>query len=75
MGIKAATSIIDEELFQEAKNELVKLNNQEKKFDNKRLYFKRDKDFEFDFRDYRPLEELFQGIYYRNISINEAKRI
>ena len=29
-----------------------------------RLNFKRDKNFEFDFRDYRSLKELFKEIYY-----------
>ena len=42
---------------------------------NKKLSFKRDKYFGFDFSHYRSLKELFKGIYYRKISIDEVERI
>ena len=54
---------------------LVKLNNQEKIIDYRKLDFKRHKNFGFEFSDYRSLKELFKGIYYRNISMEEAERI
>ena len=56
LGIKSVTNIFDEELSQEAKNMLIKLNDQEKGIDYKRLSFKRDENLEFDFRDYKFLK-------------------
>ena len=41
----------------------------------KKFSFKRDKNLDFDFRDYRSLKELFKAIYYRNLSIDEAEKI
>ena len=54
---------------------ITKLNNQEKTINYKRFSFKRDKNLEFDFRDYRSLKELFKVIYYRKISIDRAEDI
>ena len=73
-GIKLVTYMLDEELSQEAQNVLIKLNNQEKIIDYKKLDFRRDKDLKFEFSDYRSLEELIKAIYYRNISIDTAER-
>ena len=73
-GIKLVTYMLDEELSQEAQNVLIKLNNQEKIIDYKKLDFRRDKDLKFEFSDYRSLEELIKAIYYRNISIDRAER-
>ena len=75
LGIKSVADIIDEELSQEAKNMITKPNNQEKSIYYKRLTFRRDKNLEFDFRDYRSLKELFKEIYYRKISIDRAEDI
>ena len=55
LGIKSVTNTFDEELSQEAKNMLIKLNAQEKSIDYKRLNFERKKK-EFDFRDYKSLK-------------------
>ena len=52
LGIKSVINIFHEELSQEAKNMLIKLNAQEKSIDYKKLIFKRNKNLEFDFRDY-----------------------
>ena len=73
-GIKLVTYMLDEESSQEAQNVLIKLNNQEKIIDYKKLDFRRDKDLKFEFSDYRSLEELIKAIYYRNISIDRAER-
>ena len=50
LGIKSVEDIFDEELSQEAKNVIVKLSNQEKIIEYKKLSFKRDKKLGFDFR-------------------------
>ena len=41
----------------------------------KRLNFKRDKNLEFDFRDYKSLKESFKDIYYKTFTIEEAERM
>ena len=58
--IKSVSDKSDEELPQEAKNVITKLNNQEKSINYKKLSFKREKKLEFDFRDYSSLKELFK---------------
>ena len=73
LRIKSVTNIFDKELSKEAKNIITKRKNPEKKVDQKRLSFKRDKNLELDFRDYMSLNEFFKSIYYRNISIENAE--
>ena len=68
-------NIFDEELFQEVKNMLIKLNAQEKSIDYKRLSFKRDENLEFDFRDHKSLKEFFKDTYYKTFSTKEAESI
>ena len=75
LGIKSATNVLAEELSQEAKNLPTKLSNQEKVIYYKKLNFKRDRNLNFDFREYKSLKELFKGVYYRNISIGKAERM
>ena len=75
LGIKSVTNIFDEELSQEAKNILIKLNAKEETIDYKRLSFKRDKNLEFDFRDHKLLKEFFKDIYYKKFSTEEAEII
>ena len=58
LGIKSVINIFDEHLSQKIKNMLNQLNNQEKSINYERLNFKRDKNLEFDFRDYRSLKEF-----------------
>ena len=75
MGIKSIGYTIRQELSQEAKNMLEKLNNQEKFINYKKLHLKGCNNSEYDFTDYRSLKKLFKAIYYRNLEIKEAKRI
>ena len=75
LGIKAVTYMLDEDLSQEAKNVIVRLSNQEKVLDYKKLDFRRDNNLKFNFSDYRSLKELFKAIYYRNLSIDKVERI
>ena len=73
LDIKSVINIFDEELSQEAKNMLIKLNAQEKSIDQGRLSFKKNKNSEFDFRDYKSLKKNFKYIYYKKFSIKEVK--
>ena len=75
LGIKSIGYTIKEELSQEAKNMLEKLNNQEKLINYKKLYFKGGNNLDYDFSEYRSLKEIFKAIYYRNIRIEKAERI
>ena len=62
LGIKSFGYTIKEELSQEAKNMLEKLNNHEKLINYKKLYFKGRHNLDYDFSEYRPLKELFKVI-------------
>ena len=75
LGIKSIGYTIKEDLSQEAKNMLEKLNNQEKLINYKKIYFKGGNNFDYDFSEYRSLKELFKAIYYINIEIEKAERI
>ena len=52
---------------------LIKLNNQEKSINYKRLNFMRDKHLEFGSRGYSSLKELFKEIGYRKLSIGRVE--
>ena len=73
--IKSIGYTMKEELSQEAKNMLEKLNIQEKLISYQNLYFKGRSNVDYDFSEYRSLKELFKAIYYRNIRIEKAERI
>ena len=75
LGIKSISYIVKEELSEEARNILRKLNNQEKLINYRKLYLKGGNNSEYDFTDYSSLLESFKAIYYRNISIEEAEAI
>ena len=74
LGIKSIGCTVKEELSQEAKNMLEKLNNQEKLINYKKLYFKRGNKVDYDFTNSSSLKELFRAIYYGEILIPGAKR-
>ena len=73
--MKSIGYTVKEELSQKAKNMLGKLNNQEKPIDYRKLNFTRGNKVDYGFSEYRLLKELFNAIYYRNITIEKAERI
>ena len=75
LGIKSIGYLIKEELSQEAKNILEKLNNEEKFINYKRLIFTGGNKVDYDFSGYRSLKELFKAIYYRNVRIKKVEKI
>ena len=75
LAIKSIGYTVKEELSQEAKNMLEKLNNQEKLINYTKRYFKGENNVDYDFSEYRSLKELFKAMYYRNITIEKAERI
>ena len=69
LGDKLGQKLIGEKLPPEVKNILARLSNQEKLIKYKWPYFKAYGSVEFDFRDYKSLQQLFKAIYYRYLSI------
>ena len=60
LGIKSVTVVFNDDLSQEGKDILYTLTNQEKNIDYKRLGFKRDKNLEFGFRDFKVFKRMIQ---------------
>ena len=75
LGIKSIGYTDKEELSQEEKNMLEKLNNQKKLINYKKIGFAGGNKIDYNFSDYRSLKELFKTIYCRNITIEEAEGI
>ena len=75
LDIKSIGYIVKEELSQEAKTILQKLNDQEKFINYKKLNLKGGNNSEYNFSDYMPLKEFFKAIYYGKITIEEAEAI
>ena len=74
LSVKSIDYTVKQELSQEAKNMLEKLNNQKKFVNNRKLIFKGGNNFDFDFSNFSPLRELFRVIYYGEIVIPAAER-
>ena len=75
LGIKSISHTVKEELSQEAKNMLKKLNNQEKLINYRKLNFTGCNKVDYDFSEYRSLRELLEAIYNRNVTIEKAESI
>ena len=69
LGIESIGYTVKEELSQEAKNMLEKLNNQEELINYMKLGFRGGNNVDYDFSEYRSLKEIFKAIYYRNTTI------
>ena len=74
LGVKSIGHTVKQELSQEAKNMLEKLNNQEKLIDYRKLNYKGGNNVDYDFSSFRPLRELFRVIYYGEILIPATER-
>ena len=72
LGAKSIGYTVKEELPQEAKDMLEKLNNQEKLINYKKLSFRGGNSKDYDFTNFSSLRELFRTIYYRKILIPGA---
>ena len=74
LSIKSIGYTVKEELSQEAKSMLEKLNNQEKVIDYRKLSFKGGNNIDYDFANFRPLRKLFRAIPFGEILIPPAER-
>ena len=74
IGVKSVSYTVKEELSQEAKNMLEKLNNQEKLINYKKRSLKGGNNADYDFTNFTFLTELFITIYYGEILIPGVER-
>ena len=74
LGIKSIGYKVRQELSQEAKNMLEKLNNQEKLINYKKLGFRGGNNKDYDFTNFSSLRERFRAIYYEEILIPAPER-
>ena len=73
--IKSVIDVFNDDLSQEGTNILNITSNQEKSINYKRLNSKRNKNLEFDFKDYKSFRESFKDIYYKNFTLEEVERM
>ena len=69
LGVKSIGYRVKEELSQEAKNMLEKINNQEKLIKYRKPNFRGGNNVYYDFTNFSSLRELFRTIYYGEILI------
>ena len=74
LGIKSIGYTVKEELSQEAKNMLEKLNNEEKLINYKKLGFRGGNNKDYDFTNFSSLRELFRTLNYGEILIPGVDR-
>ena len=74
LDIKSIGYTVRQELSQEAKNMLEKLNNKEKLINYKKLGFREGNNKDYDFTNFSSLRYLFRAIYYGQILIPTAER-
>ena len=74
LGIKSIGYTVGQELSQEAKNMLEKLNNQEKLINYKKLGFTRGNKKDYDFTNFGSLRQLLRAIYYGGTLVPGAER-
>ena len=73
LGVKSIDYTVKEELSQDAKIMLEKLNNQEKLINYKKLSFPGSNKKDYDFTNFSSLRERFRKIYYGEILIPGAE--
>ena len=73
LGVKSIGYTVKQELSQEAKNILEKLNNQEKLINYRKLSFKGSNNVDYDFVNLGSLRELFRVVYFGEILIQLPK--
>ena len=74
LGIKSIGYTVRQELSQEAKNMIEKLNNQENLINYKKLSFRGGNNKDYDFTSFISLREFFRAIYYGELLILVVER-
>ena len=74
LGVKSIGYTVRQELSQETKTMIEKLNNQEKLIKYKKIGFRGGNNKDYDFINFSSLRELFRAIYYGEILIPAIER-
>ena len=72
--IKEVTDFVDQPLSFEAKELINEIKTIQKNVDYRKLKIRGGNNTDYDFSDYKTCKELFKGLYYRKITIEEAER-
>ena len=72
-NIKKVTDFVEEPLSLEAKGLIEEIRITQKDVDYRKLKITGGNKNAYDFGDYKTFKELFRDLYYRNMTINEAK--
>ena len=73
-NIKEVTDFVDEPLSLEAKKLIEELRVIQKDVDYRKLKLRGGSNADHDFSDYKTFKELFKGLNYKKITIDEAER-
>ena len=73
-NIKEVTDFVDEPLGLEATDLIEKIRIIQKDVDYRKLKLRGGNNTDYDFSDYKTFKELFKGLYYKKITIEEAER-
>ena len=73
-NIKEVTDFVEEPLSLEAKELIERIKIVQKGVDYRKLKITSDNKITYDFSDYKTFKELFRDLYYKNMSIDEAKK-
>ena len=72
--IKEVTDFVDQPLSFEAKELINEIKTIQKNVDYRKLKIRGGNNVDYDFSDYKTFKELFKGLYYKKITIDEAQR-
>ena len=72
-NIKEVTDFVDQPLSFEGKELINEIKTIQKNVDYRKLKIKGGNNVDYDFSDHRTYNELFRDLYYRNITLDEAK--
>ena len=73
-NIKEVTDFVDQPLSLEAKELIEEIRAIQEDVDYRKLKIRGGNNTDYDFSDYKTCKELFKGLYYRKITIEEAER-
>ena len=73
-NIKEVTDFADEPLSLEARDLIEEIRVIQKDVDYRKLKIRGGNNVDYNFSDYETFKELFKGLYYRKITIDEAER-
>ena len=73
-NIKEVTDFVDEPLGLEARDLIEEIRIIQKDVDYRKLKLRGGNNTDYDFSDYKTFKELFKGLYYKKITIDEAEQ-